>query len=322
MYLLLPAISLLVSSFSKPASSVEIKPPAPMGVIYTSYDNGNSWVDLSKGLPTDTRPFSFLAVEDQYYFGTAKGVFRNRSYGTDPKWQKESFEENSIPGIYPGKDGPYAISHWNGFYQFQHGLWNPMAQNLNDKFVHVVHETQTGVLYAGCESGLYKSMDHGNSWNLIFNKCPVSSLAETNEVLIIIGTYGLWRSPDGGDSWNQVLTGVTKPINVRAVDEGFIAIREGQEFAWARTPHIVYLSTDNGLTWKPMPNALPVELYTVYDYMQAGDYHFSCSQNGIFRSADHGTTWQPVFRVPTNRGGFFELFTSGKQLFTFFIEGC
>lgn len=147
-------------------------------------------------------------------------------------------------------------------------------------------------LYAGLYGDGYgtidSSSDAGNTWiSSAFHMAsfPVLSLAVDNSI-ILAGTLdqGLWRSTDGGLSWNEVQ-------GVPAADVSWSALQYAQNRFFAAFPGGVFVSADEGATWKLVlsdstnlqnPNGFTFDGTNVY---------VSTARRGVYRSTDQGVSW-------------------------------
>ncbi len=70
-----------------------------------------------------------------------------------------------------------------------------------------IDPTDTGVLYAGTDAGMYKSVDHGDSWSAsgidaAVNRIRAIAIDPAAHTRVYAGTNnGVWRSLDGGATW-------------------------------------------------------------------------------------------------------------------------
>jgi photosystem II stability/assembly factor-like uncharacterized protein len=117
----------------------------------------------------------------------------------------------------------------------------------------------------GKGSGLFKSIDGGETWKLISENpgmpqglkgkiiCTVSPI-NSNKLWAIVENehYGVYASSDGGDTWNRVST-----MNDLTQRPWYFS----QIFADTKNDNIVYVlnvrffrSEDGGVTWKSVPN--------------------------------------------------------------------
>lgn len=326
MSVLLRTFWIMFQTFLVGTSHPQTSPSSPVtGILFRSTDGGRTWKDLRVDLSGKEQPISFCVAGGELWLGTNKGLYRGSAVLPAPEWEKEFFPEEAITGIFPGKSGPYVLSEWSGFFQklpFAN-LWLPLHNHLKDNIVNAVFESRSGALFVGCRSGIFKSADAGNTWLQVYDGCKVSDFAEANGVLIGGGSGGMVRSTDGGEHWQEVLSAGSAAFHVRYTGQGFMAIFEGREGAGFEKKRELYVSADNGATWRRLTESLPPALRSIYTLEQAGAYLFACSDDGIFSSADGGQTWEQVHSAPPGgNGNFFKLITSGAAIFVLPIQGC
>ncbi len=176
-------------------------------------------------------------------------------------------------------------------------------------------------LLTGCQSGMYKTTDHGTTWKKVFEKGSVNHIIENDGVLICTSSQGIWRSENAGDSWSKVFMSVNNPFYIQSTSMGLIAILPGQEILGQFGSNSVYTSTDKGLTWTPVVNPLPSSLNSVYAFAEAGSYLFACGNDGIYRSTDKGISWKLVYSGP-DKMNFFRLVSTESGLYALLVQGC
>lgn len=153
-----------------------------------------------------------------------------------------------------------------------------------------------------------------------------------NENIWLAGavTGGIWRSEDAGNSWYKV----TNNLDAHSVTSIVQDTRPGKENIWYAGTGESYAinsqttfearysgdgllkSTDNGITWSPLPST---QSNTPTTYLSNGDMDFvwrvvtdptdlandvvlAAVYNGVMRSDDGGTSWNQVLGF--NTGGF------------------
>lgn len=319
MYFLLPFLSLFFHP-TQPFTPNLIS-PAKTNIMMASFDGGTTWRDLSKGLPAEITPFSLEFIDDHLYMGERGGLYTSPNQAI-PNWKKESSSLAGIRGIYPGKNGKYAVTVQNELFQQQGeaGFWVPLQKNLKDERVNVVHETSDDGLLATSESAIYKTSDHGLSWKQVLTARYINSLIESNHVYVATALDGVWRSTDEGENWTHVLTTPTFATSITPFQNGFVAVVLGQEFGGILTSNEIYLSGEQGASWKSIE--IPVELERVYQVKSVSKFLIACSEEGIFRSPDQGKTWQKIHDSPDNRNNFYKIVSSGSSIFALRLEGC
>ncbi|MCB0542677.1 MAG: hypothetical protein KDC70_04135 [Saprospiraceae bacterium] len=302
----------------------QVSVPEATDVVLQSVDGGLSWQGAGTGLPADVHAYAVLADDDEVLLGAYSGLYRSNTALSAPAWQREFFMNDNITGIFPGQAGPYVVCYNQGFFQNLTGtdIWMPVHNNLEDKSVYAVLENGAGALFVGCESGIFKSVDQGNTWLQVYNGPRVTSLAVANGVLVGSTTRGILRSTDAGEHWDWALNSNEPSLSVRHIREGFVTILQGDRTFEPVKINELMLSTDGGASWQRMSESLPEALRDVYALEEVGEYLFACSENGIFRSEDRGKTWKHVLAAPAGKGDFFKLSACGKSIFTLVINGC
>jgi len=103
------------------------------------------------------------------------------------------------------------------------------------------------------------------------------------------GGDGLWRSTDYGNTWAKIND------RIGYVPMGLVLAVAGTTPAtvWVAGYHVVYKSTDGGLTFTEIPNDLPAELYSMAIDPYDDDHLISGlhEADGLVESVDGGATW-------------------------------
>lgn len=307
--------------------------PVTTNVVFKSSDGGQTWQDVSAGLPEDVSVGRVLADDGKIFLSSAKGLYHSTCGSEAPVWENERSFDIEISGLFSGQTGPYISSYRNGLYKKIGGtdVLMPLHKTLKDKTVRTVLEAPDGMLFVGCESGLYRSTDSGNNWKQVFSEEGVNSLVAAEGVLIC-GTYkGLMRSTDGGEHWDYVLTEDGSAWNTSHQGGRFFSLTQGGD--WQDNPiNRLRMSADGGKTWQRIDESLssgqlifnrdlgasPSRM--INDIKLAGQYLFCSNEAGIFRSSDWGKSWEPVF---TESGlKLLQLAVSGNTIYAVKVIGC
>ncbi len=314
-------------------------PETATGMVFQSVDGGQSWQDVSAGLPADVEIWGLSSVGGEVFLGTNTGMFRSEANSSAPAWRQEPFLGKRVNEVFPGRNGLYARSIDDGLFQETlpgSGVWQPVYPALKDKFVHKILENPDGAILVSSNRGIFKSADNGKTWNQVFDG-DVLSLVQSNGVLIGGGYKGVLRSTDAGEHWEIVLNENILAKKTGIIGDRFFAIF-GTDDPWKLSPEGITnrlrISSDGGKSWQridgdvaPLPargkyqmDARLSQARDIYDVEQMGQYLFCSFDTGIFRSADQGKTWEQVF--PVKGEGSFNFVISGRVIYAIKGGGC
>lgn len=143
-------------------------------------------------------------------------------------------------------------------------------------------------LYAGGESGLWRSLDRGATWSPIAALAGGSALgvfvdrAHPDTVVSTLGVFGgSFRTTDGWQTWSKFSEGVL------AVDPSDPSVLYGLGAAG------VEKSVDGGATWSAI--GAPADTYRMTVDPRDGNKVFAITGLELWRSADAGATWQRAY---------------------------
>jgi len=189
---------------------------------------------------------------------------------------------------------------------------NSIAQSISNPDVIYVG---TGEVFGGNSTfvrgeGIYKSMDRGDSWNLlpstIDNADYVSvnriAVDPANEGVVVIATNtGIFRSEDGGSSWSKVFD---SPNNASVQDLQVDPSDFNIQYAGVNSNGI-YRSMDGGLTWSLSSDGIsqgarfeiavaPSDPNIVYTSTWVSVDGSNNDLTIVYFSSDNGQTWGEV----------------------------
>lgn len=272
--------------------------PTATNLIFQSQDDGQTWQDISDGLPEKLDIWSSTAGEGTVFIGTKDGLYRSKPAPANPIWVKSFSLEQSVQQIFPDKTGTIICSQDDGFFKelAATGVWLPIFEALQGQKVRTFFKTSNGVLLVGSDHGIFKSQDGGKTWKHVFENGWVIEIAESNGALICTNEQGILRSTDGGENWEVVVSEGGVGINVERIEGGFAAITYNTKSETRR----VRISNDNGKTWQPIDAGLAPSK-NIRDIKQVGKFLYCSHDEGVFRSADRGKTWELVLASPKDR---------------------
>jgi photosystem II stability/assembly factor-like uncharacterized protein len=227
-------------------------------LIFKSTDGGQTWQDISEGLPENLQEDGFerdglFANDSGLYLRAGNGLYHSKPNSTAPFWKKEIFPDKQ-GSIAPGKTGIFAYNYDGQFLQKINGTntWSPMYTNFQENEIRTVFETAGGTVFIGSNNGLFKSTNSGKTWKQVHTGGWVMKLVESNGVLMATSQNGILRSTDDGENWDCVLHEGGVGIAIERIQGGFAAITYNTESETRR----VRTSYDGGKTWQPIDAGL------------------------------------------------------------------
>ena len=329
-----PALEYPPSSLTKMLKPVTANPtttndvePGATNIIFQSKDGGQTWQDISHGLPENEQPEGFFAGESDVYLRVKNEMYRSKGNLKTPVWEKENVLDPRCNSIAFNRSGVLAYNYEGQIYQKMPsaGTWLPIYTNFKKQSVRIIFETSDGTVFLGSDNGLYKSADGGQTWKQVQNQGWVMDIVESEGVLIGTGQNGIMRSTDNGEHWEWVISEGGVGIAVERIDGGFAAISANTRTQSRR----IHMSLDSGKTWKAIDEGLKPSL-SISSIKQMGEYLICGHPDGIFRSSDMGKTWNIVhsgvdnafkiggetWNILSNDGGkVFKIYVSGNVLY-------
>ena len=308
------------SSITDSQQKLNRNKPGVANIVFKSTDGGQTWQDISKGLPEPVQDEYgiyrdiFFANDNGLYLTAGNGIYHSKPNSTAPFWTKEIFPDEHS-SITPGKIGIFAYNYGGQILQKINGtsVWSPMYTNFQGK-VRTVFETAGGRVFIGSDNGLFKSTNSGKTWKHVHAGGWVMKLVESNGILVATSMRGIIRSTDDGENWALVISEGGVGIAVEHIKGGFAAIT----FNTHSNTRRVRTSCDGGKTWQPIDAGLPAQL-SIASIIQVGEYFFCGHPTGIFRSSDKGKTWKLL--LPSIENKVFNLSVSGNVIYAIPRDG-
>jgi len=135
---------------------------------------------------------------------------------------------------------------------------------------------------------LIKTVDQGNSWNIIKN-FPNADCMDIKDATGVIGTTSgqLFASQDDGNTWAAIRADTADRflfVNIVSQDSFFVSTANGN----------IYATGDRGLTWSARKCVAPIECITFLNSMTG---YVGSNNSGILRTDDGGRTWKVLSQV-------------------------
>lgn len=283
--------------------------PAVANIVFKSTDGGQTWQDISEGLPENLQGDDFFANDSGLWLRAGNGLYYNKPNSAAPFWKEEIFLDQRS-SIAPGKTGIFAYNYDGQFLQKINGksVWWPVYTNFQEKSVRTVFETAGGTVFIGSDNGLFKSTNSGKTWKQVYTGGWVMKLVEANDVLLATSQEGIIRSADDGEYWDSVISEGGVGIDVERIEGGFAAIT----YSSAAMSRRIRTSYDGGKTWQSIDAGLIPHL-SIASIIEVGEDFFCGHPNGIFRSSDKGKTWKLL--LPSIENKVFNLAVSGNVIY-------
>jgi photosystem II stability/assembly factor-like uncharacterized protein len=284
-------------------------------VVFRSADGGQTWQDISEGLPDNVQKDGFFANESGLYLRAGKELYHTMANATIPFWTRENFPDDRS-SIAPGKRGIIAYNYEGKFLQKRNGAsaWSPVYTNFQQTVVRTIFESDGGSVFVGNDHGLFRSMNQGETWKQVQTGSWVMKLVESNGVLLATTERGIIRSTDNGETWDLVISEGGVGIAVESINGGFAAITYNTISETRR----VRTSYDGGNTWEPIDAGLPASPM-IASIIQVGNYFYCGHPDGVFRSSDKGKTWKLL--LPSMESKVFNLSGSGNVIYAIARSG-
>jgi len=182
--------------------------------------------------------------------------------------------------------------------------WVSVSNGLSgrDVLALAIDPTNTKVVYAGTDGGVFKSINGGGLWTKMNNGLTdlyLHSLAidPTNTKVIYAGTSTyVFKSANGGGLWTRMNNGlVNRRVNSLAIDP------TNTKVVYAGTTQSgVFKSANGGSLWTPMNNGLKGNVYAVAIDPTNTQVVYAVAGTGVFKSVNGGSLWTPTALTSTS----------------------
>jgi photosystem II stability/assembly factor-like uncharacterized protein len=309
-----------IHSLTQSESDPDVLIAGTFNGIFRSDNSGNSWTQL----PTQTTPglihVESLAIDPRttntIYAGTWYLPYKSTDGGKSWRSIKNGIIDDSdifAINIDPRDPNHIIASACSGIYETRSAgdAWKKVqgipSQSRRTRAI-VQHPSIPGLVFAGTTEGFWRSERGGDadSWMVTTSRqLEINSIAihPSRPQTIYIGTnnYGVMVSNDGGKNFVPTNAGYSgRFANVIVSD------REMPGRIYAATINtttgggFMFLSTDNGETWRPSVRNMPSRLitYSILQDTRDANTIYLATNLGVYRSLDRGASWAPVWTAP------------------------
>lgn len=301
------ANNFVARSFQTMGSSLLI---ASDGGVFITNNNGGLWTAANSGLQTGLIGkivHDIVAVGTSLLIGTRSGILLSNNNGASWSMSNEFLTNQTITSM--AVDGTILLAGSyipNMFMSTNQGIsWSGYHPDFTSLQTYVgvgkvnAILVQDSFLLAGIgNNGVYKSIDHGNTWAFSTNgmtSLDVLSLGRQDSFLFA-GTSngGVFRSVDDGLTWAPFNTGlpmnflgdvITRIYDFAVVDNELYVGTGKSNFNGA-----VYKTSNYGGNWVKVSNGIDPQFDVVTLAVQ-GNKMIAGSESGIYASDNQGVNW-------------------------------
>ncbi len=277
----------ITETINKKSSSVEKN-----AVIYKSNDLGKTWSSFAKGIPADATLSGIKQHGNKIYVTTDfHGVFV-ASDGQD-NWTSLNFEQlkkldiNCIE-VEANKLVIGTLNH-GILISNDGGLnWKQPKKNIENSPIRGFIKSKKK-LYAGTDSGIFESVDMGDTWKHVFGKMQILGFTSLNDKIYAATQNGALMYNGNASSWKSIYEG-----------DALHDIGNDGKYIYAMTIGQQLLKTQNdGVLWESAQNGIirPPNYYT-NEIQHIGNHIFSAQWIGIYHSSNNGNSWRILKGLP------------------------
>jgi photosystem II stability/assembly factor-like uncharacterized protein len=190
-------------------------------------------------------------------------------------------------------------------------VWEYRGGKSVDVAAMALNPSTPGTIYAATEAGLIKSIDNGESWRIVHQNLPITtvlcvataSTASTN-VYIGLASGEIYRSKDGGLQWQRVWRSEMAGEEVVSL----LADPVVSGVYYAATNQQLIMTSDSGISWK--------SLFDIDSILH------DSNEPAITTLAAESTLTETVLYVGTNGAGLFRVSPDRTHWESILIEDC
>lgn len=282
--------------------------------IFKSSNGGSTWTNSSAGMTDLTlTKLIFDPLDTQIVYTISKEkVFKSLNGGVD--WDDVSnglthFSDVELTSIavdpqnnnilYLGSDAETTPYGNGGLFRSQDSgnTWQNIYAKLGVAWFDyveflVIDSKNPSTLMVGLQEGLYKSIDHGESWSKVSAVYLSDLVVNPIDSNIIYGTDTVFirKSTDQGINWTEVFQAVTDLEN-DVMGKLFIDPINADTVYFFVNGKGVYRGTDAGKTWATVNDGLTDLKVRHMAVHSSGTLYVVTENEGIFKSTNHGDSW-------------------------------
>ena len=260
---------------------------ADNGIIYCSPDNGNTWKNISAGLPKQISIGLGGLAASEGLLGVATKEYGIYFYNFDDSaWVNVPTDndiiESNIGALAFFKNTLYVGTQHKGvFCSKDNGkTWSTQNRELNNltirRFIELEH-----TLYVCTNDGFYALNEHSGSWQLEYgnNALQVNGATYFKGVFYIGTNKGIYKKQKD-NKWVNILP-----------DHSVHNVSSDEEEMYAMTYNELLLSSKDGEHWQSIQDGLPENLYT-FNVLNQNNTVFAGQWDGIYSKTTLDNAWK------------------------------
>jgi photosystem II stability/assembly factor-like uncharacterized protein len=226
-------------------------------------------------------PLDIIASGDSIYIASDSGLFRSTNNGLN--WSHHLIDSihTAVTSLAIHEQKIYAGTFIGVYVSPDYGeTWEPFG--LQQYSILSVFATNTIVLACIHGGGLFRTENNGINWQPIDGNHFYSFMTRNDK--IFAGTFsGIQVSTDNGLSWNFCGGYIYQMVP---------SVSKNKRYLYAASWHNMFRSGDDGDTWEPSSQGLPIGSLGLSSVIAKDDLVFAgLETNRVYFSPDTGSNW-------------------------------
>ncbi len=256
--------------------------------VYKSTNNGDSWINVSNGLPgigggNYARVTAIAKKENNIFVGTdGVGIFMSSDSGANWYAVNNGITDLNITSLAVHDSIIFAGTDYGGgiFSSADNGAhWAAVNNGLSNPYVSSL-AVKGSSIYAGTQywnGGVFKSTNNGANWSLISTGLPQETVKEialkdSSDVFVAYPSHGIYFTDNNGTTWSKINNGLA--------DTNILSLKVCNSIIYTGSASDnIFLSTDDGMNWNPF-NDYFVGCRTILDFAINDSYIFAVEGSG------------------------------------------
>jgi photosystem II stability/assembly factor-like uncharacterized protein len=233
--------------------------------------------------------------KNKIFAGTKKGIYVSTDKGKT--WSYSGLDSAYVRTIYVFNNDVYVGTSIDGLYKSTDigKTWQRIVSLKFSTIYTIIHKDKT--LFVATSESIYQSHDNGRSWQALNIKMKIWSLKlKGNTIWAVSDKDSLYKSVDNGATWEIIK--IPKAFNSSTFTSVPLINIHKNNLYLKTSKGLVFMSNDDGRTWKQEPKALETFAYTslMQDdiFLTSSDYSNNETDKRLLVSHNEGKSWQKV----------------------------